>query len=134
MIFQQSRLWRADRATVPPISSRWAPVIRVPFPHILRQLYLSSAVRSRVGMFCLVCPCILSNQFFLSWPSLLLPSRVHSIVVYELVLCWMMRPNQESFRRFIFDKKFLAFQQGNPLAVLRIRSFYFRCGKCGGIA
>ena len=48
----------------------------MPFPHILCQPCLCSAVRSRVGRLCLVHFCILSSQFFLWWLRLLLPTSV----------------------------------------------------------
>ena len=105
----------------------------MPFTYSLRQRCLSSAVYSIFGRFRCVHSCLyfIYPVFPLANPLLLL-SRVPCRMVFEMVVCRVIWPSQENYRRFTVDNKAVAFQQGNPLAVSHIRSFCARCKTCGG--
>ena len=74
--------------------------------HSLHQICQFSAVHGR----CLLHPFLYSIQPVLplvaplSSLTLLLPSRVPCRVVFEMVLCWVVWPNQESFHHLTVDK------------------------------
>ena len=96
----------------------------------LRQLGWPFVVRSSSSKLYLVNSCMSSSQFFSGTPIFSRPR----LPLFEIMLCRVIWPNQESFRRFTVDNKDSCFPVRNPLAVSRIRSFCVRCRKWRGVS